>query len=237
MVISMLDVDDITVSYGEISALHGVSLTVEEGEIVTVIGANGAGKTTLLRTISGLNRPSSGRIAFRGQEIHTLSPDEIARRGVIHVPEGRHIFPELTVEENLRLGTFARRDGDQVADLDHVYDIFPRLEERTQQRGESLSGGEQQMLAIGRALMSDPDLLLLDEPSLGLAPQIIEDVRDVIERLNEEGITILLIEQNARVAMELASRAYVLQNGAVRVSGDTDELSERDDIRESYLGI
>lgn len=233
----MFEVDDITVSYGEITALRGVSLTVEEGEIVTVIGANGAGKTTLLRTISGLNRPSSGRVEFRGQDIHTLSPDEISRHGVIHVPEGRHIFPELTVKENLRLGTFARRDGDRVADLDLVYDIFPRLEERTQQRGELLSGGEQQMLAIGRALMSDPDLLLLDEPSLGLAPQIIQDVRDIIERLNEEGITILLVEQNVRVAMELASRAYVLQNGQVRVSGDTDELRDSDDVRESYLGL
>jgi len=233
----MLEVDDITVSYGEITALHGVSLTVEEGEIVTVIGANGAGKTTLLRTISGLNRPSTGRIKFQEQDIHTLSPDEIARHGVIHVPEGRHIFPNLTVEENLRLGTFARRDGGGVAGLERVYDIFPRLEERTQQRGGLLSGGEQQMLAVGRALMSDPDLLLLDEPSLGLAPQIIQDVRETVERLNEEGITILLIEQNVRIAMELASRAYVLQNGQVQVSGDTDELSERDDIRESYLGV
>jgi len=233
----MFEVDDITVSYGEITALRGVSLTVEEGEIVTVIGANGAGKTTLLRTISGLNRPSSGRVELRGQDIHTLSPDEIARQGVIHVPEGRHIFPELTVKENLRLGTFARRNGDRVADLDLVYDIFPRLEERTQQRGELLSGGEQQMLAIGRALMSDPDLLLLDEPSLGLAPQIIQDVRETIKRLNEEGITILLVEQNVHVAMELASRAYVLQNGQVRMSGDTDELSESDDVRESYLGL
>lgn len=233
----MLEVGNITVSYGEITALHGVSLTVKKGEIVTVIGANGAGKTTLLRTISGLNRPSSGRVVFRGEDVHTLSPDEISRRGVIHVPEGRHIFPELTVKENLQLGTFASRDRDRVSDINLVYDIFPRLEERTQQRGELLSGGEQQMLAIGRALMSDPDLLLLDEPSLGLAPQIIQDVRETIERLNEEGITILLVEQNVHVAMELASRAYVLQNGQVRMSGNTDELSENDDVRESYLGV
>jgi len=233
----MFDVEDLSVSYGEIRALEDVSLTVEEGEIVALIGANGAGKTTLLRTISGLLGPTSGRITLRERDLLSLSPDEVARLGVVHVPEGRQIFPDLTVVENLRMGAFAQGGRDGTVDLERVYDVFPRLAERREQTGSSLSGGEQQMLAIGRALMSDPELLLLDEPSLGLAPQIVQDVKETVEALNGEGITILLIEQNAHMAMDLAARTYVLQNGRVRMSGDSDELRQREAVRETYLGM
>lgn len=235
----MFEVDSLSVAYGEITALRDVSLDVTEGEIVALIGANGAGKTTLLRTVSGLLSPNEGTITYRDQDIVTLDPDEIARAGVIHVPEGRQIFPDLTVRENLDLGTFASRGRgtDPDASREEVYDIFPRLEERREQRGSSLSGGEQQMLAIGRALMSDPDLLLLDEPSLGLAPQIVEDVKQIISRLNDQGITVLLVEQNANMALDLSNRAYILQNGGVRMQGDSQDLRQRDEVRESYLGM
>jgi branched-chain amino acid transport system ATP-binding protein len=233
----MLEVTDLTVSYGEIRALTDVSLSVDEGEVVTVIGANGAGKTTLVRTISGLVRAQSGEISFRGRDIGSLSPDAIVRLGVVHVPEGRGIFPDLTVAENLTLGAYTRDDGSVASDRRRVLDLFPRLRERETFEGSALSGGEQQMLAIARGLMGDPDLLLLDEPSLGLAPKIIENIEGTIRELNDRGLTVLLIEQNADVAMRLADRAYALQNGTVKLSGDADELRKRDEIRETYLGL
>ena len=232
----MLEVDNLTVSYGEIRALTDVSLTVEEGEIVTVIGANGAGKTTLLRAISGLIDATSGRILFRDQDLGSLSPDEIVRSGVVHVPEGRQIFPDLTVSENLTLGGYARDDS-LAPTRERVFELFPRLAERKNQLGRTMSGGEQQMLAIARGLMGDPEILLLDEPSLGLAPQIIENIEETITELNDQGLTILLIEQNADVAMRLADRAYALQNGSVRLSGDADELRQQEEVRETYLGL
>jgi len=233
----MLEIDDLTVSYGEIRALTDVSLAVGDGEIVTVIGANGAGKTTLLRTISGLVSAESGEISFRDESLRGRSPDDIVRSGIVHVPEGRGIFPDLTVAENLRMGGYTR-DGDTVeGGREQVFELFPKLRERKTQLGKTLSGGEQQMLAIARGLMADPDILLLDEPSLGLAPQIIEGIEETIRDLNEDGLTILLIEQNADVAMRLADRAYALQNGSVRLSGPADELRQKEEVRETYLGL
>lgn len=220
----MLNITDLIVSYEEIRALTDVSLAVDEGEIVTVIGANGAGKTTLLRTTSCLIGADAGNISFQGKSLLDASPEDIVRSGVVHVPEGRGIFPDLTVDENLRMGAYSRAEKSFESGRKQVFDIFPRLRERKTQLGNTLSGGEQQMLAIARGLVADLEILLLDEPSLGLAPQIIEDIEDTIRDLNDDGLTILLIEQNADVAMRVADRAYALQNGTVRLSGDADEL-------------
>jgi len=233
----MLAIRDVNVSYGAIRALHGVSLDVAAGEIVTLIGANGAGKTTTLRTISGLLRPSSGSITFEGKPLVGLAPHRIVQMGVAHVPEGRGIFPNLTVEENLALGAYIRRDSDQVRkDRDRALELFPRVKERLRQVAGTLSGGEQQMLAIARALMARPKLLLLDEPSLGLAPQFVQTIFKVIREINAQGTTILLVEQNAHMALQAAQRAYVLETGTVALQGAADELARSDEVRKAYLG-
>jgi len=234
----MLEIDRLDVYYGNIHALKGVSLRVAEGEIVTMIGANGAGKTTTLRTISALLRPSGGSIRFRGQSIETCPADEIVRRGIGHSPEGRQIFANLTVSENLDMGAYTRRDREGIRqDREMVFHLFPRLRERLHQRGGTLSGGEQQMLAIGRALMSRPRLLLLDEPSLGIAPLLVEQIFEKIAELNRErGLTILLVEQNAHLALKLAHRAYVLETGHVELEGPAKQLATDERVKAHYLG-
>jgi len=234
----MLEVRDISVSYGAIKALHSVSLTVPTGSIVTLIGCNGAGKSTTLRAISGIVRPSSGSITFEGRAITRMAPHEIVRLGIAQAPEGRGIFANLTVEENLRLGASARSDTSGIAaDYDRALALFPRLRERLAQNAGTLSGGEQQMLAIGRALIARPRLLLLDEPSLGLAPQIVQTIFTIIRDINAAGTTILLVEQNAHMALQVANRAYVLESGRVAVEGDAAELAHSDQIRKAYLGV
>jgi len=234
---AMLEVNDVHAYYGNIHALKGVSLTVEEGEIVTLIGANGAGKSTTLNTICGLLHPQSGTIRLEGQEIHGLPPHTVVARGVSQAPEGRRIFGRLSVQENLEMGAFLRDDAESIRqDTQRVFDLFPRLEERRRQLGGTLSGGEQQMLAIGRALMAHPRLLLLDEPSMGLAPLLVEDIFRVIRQLNEEGTTILLVEQNALMALSVASRGYVLETGQVVLAGTADDLRENPQVQEAYLG-
>ena len=235
----MLKVENIKVSYGHIAALRGVSFTVESGEIVALIGSNGAGKTTTLRTISGLLRPTSGRIVWKGEEIQKSPVEAIVASGVAHCPEGRRIFPGLTVLENLIAGTASRpnRRKEIDEDLSLIFDLFPRLKERIRQGGWSLSGGEQQMLAIGRALMSRPSLLMLDEPSLGLAPIVIEQVFERILALNKRmGLAVLLVEQNSAMALEIANRAFVLETGAITLSGAAGNLANDPRIREAYLG-
>ena len=233
----MLRVDDLHVFYGPIHALKGVSLSVEEGEIVTLIGANGAGKTTLLRAISGLTPPRRGTIHFQERSLLRRLPEDIVRLGVSHVPEGRRIFANLTVQENLELGAFLRNDRAELArDLERVFDLFPRLRERLHQLAGTLSGGEQQMLAIGRALMARPRLLLLDEPSLGLAPLLVRTIFDVIREINGQGTTILLVEQNAHMALSVAHRAYVLETGRIVLEGPAEALRQSEAIRAAYLG-
>lgn len=233
----LLDVSDIRVVYGPIEALHGVSLSVAEGEIVTVIGANGAGKSTLLKTICGILNPASGTIGYDGASTQGLPSSQLVRRGVALVPEGRHVFPEMTVRENLDLGAYYRNSRPEVADdLERVLMTFPILRERLRLPGGSLSGGQQQMLAIGRAMMSRPRLLMLDEPSLGLAPAIVQQLAGIIRDLNASGVTVLLVEQNARMALKLASRAYVLATGRVARTGTGRELLEDPSVKESYLG-
>ena len=234
---AMLEVNDVHAYYGNIHALKGVSLTVEEGEIVTLIGANGAGKSTTLNTSCGLLHPRSGTIKLEGQDIHGLPPHTVVAQGVSQAPEGRRVFGRLTVQENLEMGAFLRDDKDGIArDTRRVFDLFPRLEERRRQLGGTLSGGEQQMLAIGRALMAHPRVLLLDEPSMGLAPLLVEDIFRVIRQLNDEGTTILLVEQNALMALTVASRGYVLETGQVVLAGSADELRENPQVQEAYLG-
>jgi branched-chain amino acid transport system ATP-binding protein len=234
---TMLEVNDVHAYYGNIHALKGVSLTVEEGEIVTLIGANGAGKSTTLNTICGLLHPQSGTIRLAGQDIHGLPPHTVVARGVSQAPEGRRVFGRLTVQENLEMGAFLRDDAEGIRrDTRRVFDLFPRLEERRRQLGGTLSGGEQQMLSIGRALMAHPRVLLLDEPSMGLAPLLVEDIFRVIRQLNEEGTTILLVEQNALMALSVASRGYVLETGRVVLAGTADELRENPQVQEAYLG-
>jgi branched-chain amino acid transport system ATP-binding protein len=237
--VALLEVRGIDTYYGNIRALHGVNLRVEEGEIVTLIGANGAGKTTTLRTISGLVRPRRGEIWFAGQRIDTVPPHRIVERGIAHSPEGRKIFPRMTVRENLEMGAFVRRDREQVAaDLDFVFGLFPRLKERLGQQGGTLSGGEQQMLAIARALMARPRLLLLDEPSLGLAPLLVQAIFDTVQQINaSHGTTILLVEQNAHMALGIAHRAYVLEVGEIHMEGPARELAADPRVQEAYLGI
>ncbi len=235
---SMLVVSDLRVSYGAIRALKGISFDVNEGEIVTLIGANGAGKSTILRTISGLIKPNQGKISFLGQDIVGVAPDIIVERGIAHSPEGRRIFANLTVMENLEMGSWLRIRKEKAAvlqDIRHVFDLFPRLEERQKQRAGTLSGGEQQMLAIGRALMSRGKLMLLDEPSMGLSPVLVREIYRIIREINQQGTTILLVEQNARMALRLANRGYVLQTGEVVLAGPAAELAANEQIRKAYL--
>ena len=232
-----LEIKDLHVSYGGIRALKGIDLTVEEGQIVTLIGANGAGKSTTLRAISGLQKPQSGSILYGGEELVGLPAKEIVRRGIIHVPEGRRVFPDMTVAENLKIGAFLRSDKDGIAsDMEYVYTLFPRLKERSWQLAGTLSGGEQQMLAVGRALMSRPKVLMMDEPSLGLAPLIVKDIFSIIRRVNEDGITVLLIEQNANAALRIADYGYVLETGTIALTGTGEELLKNESVREAYLG-
>jgi branched-chain amino acid transport system ATP-binding protein len=235
--VSLLELDAVDAAYGRIRALQGVSLHVDEGDIVTLIGANGAGKTTTLRTISGLVRATRGTVRFGGRDITRLGPDEIVRLGAGHAPEGRRVFARMSVRENLELGAYTRRSRAEIAqDLEHVFDTFPRLRERIAQRAGTLSGGEQQMLAIGRALMSRPRLLMLDEPSLGLSPILVQTIFSVIRRINAGGTTVLLIEQNARQALGIASRGYVLELGRVVHEGSAASLMASEDVRAAYLG-
>ncbi|MEO8083577.1 MAG: ABC transporter ATP-binding protein [Ardenticatenales bacterium] len=236
---ALLELDDVHSYYGNIHALKGVSLTIEDGEIVTLIGANGAGKSTTLRTISGLIRPRQGAVRLDGRDIAALKTHAIVAAGVVHVPEGRGIFARLSVEENLAIGAFTRRDKAAIAaDLEGVFDQFPRLRERRRQAGGTLSGGEQQMLAIGRGLMARPRILLLDEPSMGLAPILVEEIFSIIRRLNaESGTTILLVEQNALAALDVANRGYVLETGTIRLSGKASDLKRDPAVIEAYLGV
>ncbi|MBW3621782.1 MAG: ABC transporter ATP-binding protein [Armatimonadetes bacterium] len=234
---SFLQVDNLVTRYGAITALQGVSLRVEEGEIVTLIGANGAGKTTLLRTLSGILRPATGAITFRGENITPWQTDRIVRAGIVQSPEGRLVFRGMSVRENLQLGAYTRRDRDEIAkDMGHVFELFPRLKERLNQSAGTLSGGEQQMLAIGRALMSRPKLLMLDEPSLGLAPLLVREIFRIVEEINREGVTVLLVEQNARQALAIAHRGYVLQTGQVVMEDTAAALAQNEVVRKAYLG-
>jgi len=233
----MLKVTDLNVSYGAIHAIHGVNLTVNEGEIVSLIGANGAGKTTILHTITGLKKATSGSVLFEGRELLTTEPHKIVTMGMAHVPEGRHVFAQMTVTENLEMGAYFRKDKDQMAkDLEDVLRRFPRLKERSRQLAGTLSGGEQQMLAVGRALMSHPRILLLDEPSMGLSPLLVKEIFTTIEEVNQEGVTILLVEQNAKMALSIASRAYVLETGDVVMEGEGQAMLKDDNVRKAYLG-
>jgi len=232
----MLSLSDISVSYGMISAIKGISLEVRTGEIVALIGANGAGKSTTLMAISGVAAPASGRLEYEGADITGMPPHAIVGRGISQVPEGRRIFPRMTVRENLEMGAFLRNGKRLAEDLDRVYTLFPVLEERSGQLGGTLSGGEQQMLAIGRALMSRPKLLLLDEPSLGLAPIIVSRIFRIIEEINRQGTTVLLVEQNASAALRLAARAYVLETGRIVMQGPASDLANDPGIRKAYLG-
>ena len=234
---AILEVEDIHTYYGDMQALFGVSLTVDEGEIVTMIGANGAGKTTTLKSISGLLSPRSGRVTYRGEEIHGTPAHRLVTKGLVLVPDGHQVFPTLTVLENLKMGAITRKDQKAVQDdLEWVYSVFPRLEERTTQLAGTLSGGERQMLSIARALMSDVDLLLLDEPSMGLAPFLVQEIFDVTRKLNEEGMTILIVEQNARMAFSVAERGYVIESGHVVLQGSVEELRADPQVKAAYLG-
>ncbi len=233
----MLSVDNIHVFYGNIAAVKGISLTVYPGEIVTLIGGNGAGKSTTMRTISGLLKPKRGEVQFEGKKVSGLKGHEVAQRGIAQSPEGRRIFPRMTVTENLELGAFMRSDKAEIAtDMERVFDLFPRLKERLTQKSGTLSGGEQQMLAMGRALMARPRLLLLDEPSMGLAPVLVEQVFDTITKVNEQGTTVLLVEQNALVALNIANHGYVLETGQIILEGPAKELATNDEVRKAYLG-
>jgi branched-chain amino acid transport system ATP-binding protein len=233
---AMLVVEDVHTYYGQIHALRGINLTVGRGEVVTLIGANGAGKTTTLKTISGLLKARQGKVMFEGDDITSTEAHELVERGIGHAPEGRRIFARLTVLENLQMGAFSRRNADTQPDVDRVFALFPRLQERTSQLGGTLSGGEQQMLAIGRALMAQPRLLLLDEPSLGLAPILVQQVFETIKEINGQGTTVLLVEQNALQALSIAHRGYVLQTGEVVLSGTAESLRQNETVRKAYLG-
>jgi branched-chain amino acid transport system ATP-binding protein len=234
---ALLELRDVHAFYGNIEALKGVSLEVNEGEIVTLIGSNGAGKSTTLRAISGLTPPREGSIRFEGKEIGETAPQEIVQKGVSQAPEGRRIFSRMTVRENLELGAYLRRDTNGIqGDLARVFDLFPRLEERERQKAGTMSGGEQQMLAIGRALMAEPKLLLLDEPSMGLAPILVERIYETVVEINKQGTTILLVEQNANFALQVSGRGYVLETGEVTLSDDASALRENADVQKAYLG-
>ncbi len=234
----MLSIENITVSYGKAICLKAVSLHVNSGEFISLLGGNGAGKSTLLKAVSGILRPSEGRITLDGEVISLLPPHLIVKRGIVHIPEGRELFPDLTVYENLRMGAYCRKDADGVReDLSFVYTIFPRLEERTNQIAGTLSGGEAQMLAIARGLLSSPRYLMLDEPSLGIAPKVREGIFETLQRIHDErDIPILLVEQNAKLALKMSTRAYVLENGEVRLEGTGEELSSNNYVKEVYLG-
>ena len=231
----MLKIDELNVSYGGIEAVKGISFEVPERKIVTLIGANGAGKSTTLRTIAGLVKPAHGRIHLQGEDITGLSPDRIVSKGITLVPEGRHVFPDLTVVENLKIGAYLRKDNIS-DDLNWVYELFPRLKERSWQAAGTLSGGEQQMLAVGRALMSRPKIIMMDEPSLGLAPIVVKGIFDIIREINRQGVTVLLIEQNANMALRIADVAYVLETGKLTLSGTGRELLNNDQVKRAYLG-
>ena len=232
---TILKITALRVNYGGIEAVKGISFDVPEGEIVTLIGANGAGKSSTLRTISGLVKPKSGKIEFRGTDITGKDPTTIMQSGITLVPEGRRIFPDLTVQENLRVGAYIRKD-DISADLNWVYELFPRLKERSWQAGGTLSGGEQQMLAVARALMSRPKIIMMDEPSLGLAPLIVRDIFSIIKEINRQGVTVLLIEQNANMALKTADIGYVMETGSITMSGSGAELLENEAVKDAYLG-
>lgn len=231
----VLSITDLNVSYGGIKAVRGISFNVKQGEIVTLIGANGAGKSSTLRTVSGLVKPDRGSVVFEGEKITGKDPTQIVSKGLMMVPEGRRIFPNLTVLENLKIGAYLRKD-ELDKDLDMVYSYFPRLKERSWQAGGTLSGGEQQMLAVGRALMGRPKLLMMDEPSLGLAPIVVQGIFDIIRQINKDGTTVLLIEQNANMALHIADRAYVIENGRIAMEGTGKELLENEKVKEAYLG-
>jgi branched-chain amino acid transport system ATP-binding protein len=233
----ILRVENLAVNYGAIRALQGISFHVEEGEVVTLIGANGAGKSTTLKTISGLLHPTAGSIQYMGNSIAGLAADQIVKMGIVQVPEGRQIFAPLTVRENLEMGAYTRKDRQEIMrSMERVFASFPRLEERLSQLGGTLSGGEQQMLAMGRGLMAEPKLLLLDEPSMGLAPILVEEIFDIVEEINEQGVSILLVEQNAAMALSVADRAYVLETGRVVLEGPALEVLENPDVQRAYLG-
>ncbi len=233
----LLEVKNLKVNYGGIEALKGISFDVKQGSIVTLIGANGAGKSTTLRAVSSLVTPASGSILYEGQDITRMDTQKIVERGIALVPEGRRVFPNLTVVENLKIGAYLRKDKHQIErDIEHVYALFPRLKERSWQLSGTLSGGEQQMLAVGRGLMSKPKILMMDEPSLGLAPMVVKDIFSIIKTLNKEGITILLIEQNANAALKAADYGYVLETGRVTMEGSGEELLGNEDVRAAYLG-
>lgn len=233
----MLQVNNIDVSYGSIHAIHNVSLHVKEGEVVSLIGANGAGKTTILSTISGLKRPDTGEIVLRGNNIVKIDPHKIVTMGMAHIPEGRRIFSQLTVEENLEMGAYiVKNKATMKAGIENAFEMFPRLKERRRQLAGTLSGGEQQMLAIGRALMCNPDFLLMDEPSMGLAPLLVKEIFEIIKRLNKEGMTILLVEQNAKMALSVADRGYVLETGRIVLEGTGEDLLVNEDVKKAYLG-
>jgi len=233
----LLNIEDLVVSYGAIRALHGISFHVDEGEVVTLIGANGAGKSTTLRAISGLLPPDRGRIMYDGTDLTQVGADMIVRMGIVQVPEGRKIFAPLTVRENLEMGAYTRRNQAEIEEsMEQVFNLFPRLRERAEQRGGTLSGGEQQMLAVARALMGKPRLLLMDEPSMGLAPVLVEEIFNTIEQISQQGVTILLVEQNAHMAFSVANRGYVLETGVVQLEGTSTELRENPQVRQAYLG-
>ncbi|HOA92044.1 MAG: ABC transporter ATP-binding protein [Bacillota bacterium] len=233
----MLKINNLHVYYGQIHALKGISLEVKSGEIVTLIGGNGAGKTTTLRTISGLLTPKEGEIVYQGKSTENLKAHELVASGLIHVPEGRHVFPQMSVQENLDLGAYTRKDAQNIAeDLEQVFELFPRLKERRSQAAGTLSGGEQQMLAMARALMGRPKLLLLDEPSMGLAPLLVREIFNIITEINKTGVTILLVEQNANMALSVAQRGYVIETGKVVLEGDSASLAANEAVRKAYLG-
>ncbi|MBE5994714.1 MAG: ABC transporter ATP-binding protein [Paenibacillaceae bacterium] len=231
----MLKVNNLAVSYGAIKAIHGVSLEVYDGEVVSLIGANGAGKTTILRTISGLKKADDGEIFFNGTDLRKMEPSKIITLKLAHVPEGRHIFPQMTVEENLEMGAFTDKK-DLEANMEEVFDRFSRLKERRRQLAGTLSGGEQQMLAVGRALMAKPSMILMDEPSMGLSPLLVKEIFSIIKEVNRKGITVLLVEQNAKMALSISSRAYVMETGKITISGDAGELLRDDRVKKAYLG-
>lgn len=234
---SMLEIKDLKVNYGGIEALKGIGFEVEAGEIVTLIGANGAGKSTTLRSIMSVVKPSGGSIFFESEDITTMNTQKIVERGIVLVPEGRRVFPNLTVLENLRIGAYLRNDKAEIEkDVEHVYSLFPRLQERHWQEAGTLSGGEQQMLAVGRALMAKPRLIMMDEPSLGLAPLVVKDIFSIIRRINDDGTTVLLIEQNANAALKIANRGYVMETGRVTMTGTGKELLEDEAVKQAYLG-
>jgi branched-chain amino acid transport system ATP-binding protein len=234
--VALLEVQDLHTYYGNIQALKGISLEVNDGEVVTLIGSNGAGKSTTLRSISGLTPPREGTIKFDGKEIGETAPQDIVRLGISQAPEGRRVFARMSVRENLELGAYLRRDASVSGDLDRVYELFPRLKERERQKAGTMSGGEQQMLAIGRALMSNPRLLLLDEPAMGLAPVLVERIYETIAEINRQGTTILLVEQNANFALDVAKRGYVLETGTVALSDTSAALRENSEVQRAYLG-